>query len=257
MTNYWLIDRPIAHRGYHKKEDNIPENSLLAFQRAIDNNLNIELDVQITTDNKVVVFHDQTAKRMAGVDKKIIDMSYEEVKNLKLDGLDVHPPLLEEVLELVNGQVGIVIELKSLFFSPTFRLERHVKKILKTYNGLYCIKSFNPLTEIWFFNHFHKVTRGILVGVKIEWLNKMMKFCFPFCNYCSFNVDMLPNDMVEKGFRQKKKPLISWTVDSIEDVEKVKQYADNIVFENLNIDVVEEYYNYNINIIKDYPDFKV
>ena len=83
MTNYWLIDRPIAHRGYHKKEDNIPENSLLAFQRAIDNNLNIELDVQITTDNKVVVFHDQTAKRMAGVDKKIVDMSYEEVKNLK------------------------------------------------------------------------------------------------------------------------------------------------------------------------------
>ena len=68
---------------------------------------------------------------------------------------------------------------------------------------------------------------------------------------------MLPNDMVEKGFRQKKKPLISWTVDSIEDVEKVKQYADNIVFENLDIDVVEEYYNYNKNIIKDYPDFKV
>ncbi len=257
MTNYWLIDRPIAHRGYYKPEENIPENSLPAFQRAIDNNLNIELDVHVTTDNKVVVFHDQTAKRMAGVDKKIADMSYEEVKNLKLDGTDIHPPLLEEVLDLVSGKVGIVIELKSLNFSPTFRLERHVKKILKTYNGLYCIKSFNPFTEIWFFNHFNKVPRGILSGVKKQWANKMVAFCFPFCNFCSYNVDLLPSELVEKYFRKKKKPLISWTVDSVEDIEKVKKYADNIVFEKLDIDVVEEYYNYNKEVIKDYTDFKV
>lgn len=257
MNNYWLLDRPIAHRGFYSKEKGIPENSLPAFKRAIEHDFNIELDIQVTKDGKVVVFHDQNAKRMTGVDKHITEMTYEEFKNLRLDGLDINPPSLQEVFDLVQDKVGIVIELKSLVFSPTFRLERYASKELKSYNGRYCIKSFNPLTEVWFFNHHHKVLRGILSGLDKDWINKLFAFAFPFSNFISFNIKQMPNPLVQKCFRNRKKPAICWTVNSQDGIELVKKYADNIVFEALEADVVEAYYEYNKQIIKDYPLFKV
>ena len=66
-----IWDKPIAHRGLHGGD--IPENSMPAFERAVDNGYNIELDVHITIDGVVVVFHDDTLTRVCGVDKKIAD----------------------------------------------------------------------------------------------------------------------------------------------------------------------------------------
>ena len=63
--------QPIAHRRYFDNEAGIPENSLPAFQRAIDNGYAIELDVQITADGTPVVFHDQDTERMCGRAGKI------------------------------------------------------------------------------------------------------------------------------------------------------------------------------------------
>lgn len=257
MNNYWLLDRPIAHRGLHCKENGIPENSIPAFQNAIDHNFNIELDVHVTKDGEVVVFHDQTAKRMCGVDKVIRKMTYKEVSELKLDGLDIHPPKLQEVLDLVDGKVGIVIELKSVYLSLTFKLERYLYNVLKCYNGNYCIKSFNPLTELWFFNHHHKVCRGVLVGLNQKTDKYFYAPIFPFCDFISFNVNHLPSDITEKKFHKKNKPVICWTVNSVEDIEKVKQFGDNIVFERLDTKIVEEYYNFNKNIPKRYDNFLV
>ena len=55
-----------AHRGVHNNID-IPENSLLSFKKALKNNLNIEIDVQLTKDNVLIVFHDNNFKRMTGI----------------------------------------------------------------------------------------------------------------------------------------------------------------------------------------------
>ena len=46
-----------AHRGLHDNEHGIPENSMAAFQRAVDKGYGIELDVHLTADNQLVVFH--------------------------------------------------------------------------------------------------------------------------------------------------------------------------------------------------------
>ena len=72
----------IAHRGVHNNID-IPENSLLAFKEAIKNNLAIELDVQLTKDNVLVVFHDNNLERMTKVNKNICNLTYNELKNIK------------------------------------------------------------------------------------------------------------------------------------------------------------------------------
>ena len=67
----FLTQNLIAHRGYHDIKIGIPENSMLAFKRAIENNLIIELDVHVLKDGTVVVFHDDNLKRMTGIDKDI------------------------------------------------------------------------------------------------------------------------------------------------------------------------------------------
>ena len=60
--------RIIAHRGIHNNLD-IPENSIKSFKEAIKQKLPIEFDVQLTKDNKIIIFHDYNLKRMTNLDE--------------------------------------------------------------------------------------------------------------------------------------------------------------------------------------------
>lgn len=62
----------IAHRGLFDNHSEAPENSLAAFRKAVDQGFGIELDVQLTKDGKLVVFHDFDLKRMCGIHKKFL-----------------------------------------------------------------------------------------------------------------------------------------------------------------------------------------
>ena len=144
MKNLDFLRKPlIAHRGFFDNKKGIPENSMLAFQRAIDNDYTIELDVHILKDGKVIVFHDDNLKRMTGEDKLIKDCDYEEIEKLRLLGTNQKIPLFEEVLSLVDGKVALLIELK--YDVKVGRLEKELIKILKNYKGKYAVQSFSPL----------------------------------------------------------------------------------------------------------------
>ena len=69
----WLY----AHRGLHNKGD-APENSLRAFERAVQAGYGVELDVQLSRDGIPVVFHDDTLNRVCGVEGRVRDYTYEE-----------------------------------------------------------------------------------------------------------------------------------------------------------------------------------
>ena len=107
-----LIKKPFAHRGYFNKEDGIPENSIPAFERAVKSGFGIELDVHILKDGAIVVFHDDSLNRMTGVNKNLKDLTYDEIKDLKLNGTSFGIPLFIDVLKIVDGKVPILIELK-------------------------------------------------------------------------------------------------------------------------------------------------
>ena len=79
----------IAHRGLHKADKTVPENSLAAFRAAVDAGYGVELDVHLTTDGEVVVFHDDTLKRMCGIEGRVEDKTLSGLKVLKL--LDTRP----------------------------------------------------------------------------------------------------------------------------------------------------------------------
>ena len=146
MKNNFLKNNIIAHRGIYDNKK-IFENSLEAFKKAIDKGYAIELDLRLTKDNKIVIFHDDKLERLTNEKGYIKDKNFIELEKIKLIN-NSKIPTFKEVLDLVNGKVPLLIELKSNIKGT--RLEKEVVKELKNYKGEYAIQSFNPKTIIWF-----------------------------------------------------------------------------------------------------------
>ncbi len=151
--------RPVAHRGLF---DNItvPENSMTAFGRAVEAGYPIELDVQLTTDDRLVVFHDSSLKRVCGADKKIYEASYEELKSLRLLNTQERIPLFEDVLSLIGGKVPLVMEIKP--DGRYLKTAELTSRMLKSYKGPVCLESFHPMVLGWYYKNDPKIPRGLL-----------------------------------------------------------------------------------------------
>lgn len=131
-----------AHRGYHDKPQ-IPENSLPAFRRAIAHGWGAELDVHLLKDGTLAVFHDSSLSRCTGAQGMIEDLTFEELRALRLEGTDEQIPLFDEALALFEAATPLIIELKSANGNH-FALTKAVCERLDTYKGIYCIESFDP-----------------------------------------------------------------------------------------------------------------
>lgn len=150
----------IAHRGLYQKDQSIPENSLPAFARAVENGYGMELDVQLSRDGKVVVFHDDTLERVCGVSKRVDELDYAELQELRLCGTEEKIPLFDEVLATVAGKTPIIVELKT---GPrNGELCEKTLAALRSYAGETCIESFDPTIVAWFRKHAPDIYRGQL-----------------------------------------------------------------------------------------------
>ena len=149
-----------AHRGLHSKDKSIPENSLAAFQLAVENDYGIELDIRFTKDNQLVVFHDDTLLRMCGIDRRVDEFTYEELQAFRLLDSTEQIPLFSEVLSLVDGQVPLLVEIKT--GPENALLCSHAYGILRHYHGPYCIESFHPMIVHWFKKNAPQILRGQL-----------------------------------------------------------------------------------------------
>ena len=136
-----------AHRGYHDKP-HIPENSMAAFHRAIENGFGAELDVHLLKDGHLAVIHDASLKRTAGADVLVEDLTSEELKAYRLEGTDERIPLLDEVLALFEGKTPLVVELKPERGNHA-ELAAATCALLDRYRVDYCIESFDPRCLIW------------------------------------------------------------------------------------------------------------
>ncbi|MBQ9392986.1 MAG: glycerophosphodiester phosphodiesterase [Oscillospiraceae bacterium] len=149
-----------AHRGYHDKPT-IPENSMAAFRRAVENGFGAELDVHLMKDGRLAVIHDSSLKRTAGADVAVEDLTAEELAQYRLEGTDEHIPLLEEVLPLFEGYSALVVELKSERGNYDALAETTVA-MLDRFSVRYCIESFDPRCLRWLRRHRPEIVRGQL-----------------------------------------------------------------------------------------------
>jgi glycerophosphoryl diester phosphodiesterase len=223
----------VAHRGLHTEK--IPENSLAAYQNAIDNGFAIEIDVHITKDGNVVVFHDDDLKRMCGVEAKIEDLTLEEIKNLKLLNTDQKIPTFKEVLELVGGRVPLLIEIKS-WPGKGNKLCELTAKELDEYKGDFAIQSFDPFSVQWFRKNRKDVYRGQLSGalekknIKFFLLQNLLIHFISRPDFVSYQFDKtnIAFNICVKLFGAAS---FGWTVRSQKDREEAEKHVDTIIFE--------------------------
>lgn len=152
-----------AHRGLFSER--APENSLSAFQYAIDKGMGIELDVRLTRDGVPVVFHDRTLIRMCGDKRRISRTDYSELKKLTLGSSDEGIPTLKEALELIGGRVPLLVETKLPKRHRWHRrLERQILPLLKEYSGDLRLQSFNRYSAGYLKRKLPHIPCGILSG---------------------------------------------------------------------------------------------
>ena len=138
----------------------MPENSLTAFQNAIDHGFAIELDLRMLKDGTIVAFHDNNIKRMCGVNAKVSGLTKKDLPYFNLNHSAQHIPTLKEILDLVDNKTPLMIELKPEKNRKQFA--EAVYKILKKYNGRFAVKSFDPRIMVWFRKHAPKFTLGMI-----------------------------------------------------------------------------------------------
>ena len=227
----------IAHRGLFDREK-IPENSMLAFDKALEKGYSIEVDVNMTQDGYIVVFHDNSLKRMTGIKNDITTMTLSEIKKLKLLGTENKIPTFEDVLLQVSGKVPILIEVK-----PNSKYKELMEKLinlLEKYNGKYSIQSFDPRIVYWLKKNIPQISRGQISSKNIrEVKSRILKILL---GKMVFNVITKPNfvsyqylSINEKFYKKQKnkgREVIAWTLKNKEDYEKIRDYCDMVVFEN-------------------------
>ena len=222
----------IAHRGLHDEEN--PENSIGAFKKAIKKGYIIELDVHLLRDNTVVVFHDDNLYRMTRKRKKIKDLTYDEIKDIKLLDSKYGIPTLDSVLRLVAGKVPLIIEMK--YDLKAGLLEKEVVKLLDNYNGLFCVKSFNPLSVRWFKKNRPEYVRGLLVSNKNKTFKEkishsFLSFLLSKPDFISCSYLMYDNRRIKKYMR--KIPVIAWTIKSDNLFLRYKDKFYNLIVEKI------------------------
>jgi glycerophosphoryl diester phosphodiesterase len=218
----WLTRAPIAHRGLHDLDAGAPENSLAAFERSCRLGFAAELDVRLTRDGEVVVFHDRALQRLTGAPGRVEDRRARAVTRLGLLGTGERVPLLRDVLGLVDGRVPLLIELKPCALGPA--LEQAVLYALRGYRGDVAIQSFkrrsvkrlgradapHAVGHLWRRLHLH--------GAQVR----------PAFYGC--HVAVADRAAVRRR-RQAGTVVLAWTVRSPEQARDALRFVDNYIFE--------------------------
>ena len=153
-----FMGRNYAHRGLHRIDKSVPENSIPAFEAAARIGYGVELDVHLTQDGEVVVFHDDDLVRLCGAEGRVEDKTLSELRQYKLCGTQYGIPTLKEVLEAINGRCPMIVELKK--GGRRRELCRKTYELLKGYDGRWCVESFDPRIVFWFRIRAPEARRG-------------------------------------------------------------------------------------------------
>ena len=228
-----------AHLGLHGGD--IPENSLAAFAKAAEYGHGIELDLQLSADGKVMVFHDYSLKRMTGCEKLLTELTSDELRKLRLADSDEKIPFFTEVLELIDGRVPILIELKGE--NADTSVAKAAFEILKDYKGSFCIESFNPFLVRWVRKNRPDVMRGILVTNVSKEKNKHNPLNFALGNMLTnflARPDFIAYDVRYQGTLAVDlctifyaAPAFAWTVRGEDAYYKAREYGAYVIFENI------------------------
>jgi len=236
---------PITHRGLHDRPRGIIENSMSAFEAAIDAGYGIELDVQLTADKKPMVFHDYDMARLTGEAGPIQMRDAATVREMVLsDSADTIFDL-NSVLDLVAGRVPLLIEIKDQdgVMGPNVGpLERAVADALEGYAGEAAVMSFNPHSTTL----MHGLVPDRAVGLVTSafepnaWAPLPDRICTrlrDIPDYKTSGASFISHEAADLGsdrvaeLKAQGAHILCWTIKSQEQADAALRVADNITFE--------------------------
>ncbi len=231
-----------AHRGLFSHEKNIPENSMAAFSEAVKKGYGFELDVHLTADGQLAVIHDASLLRTAGVDKKISEMTYAEASEYFLEGTEEKIPLFADVLALCDGQVPIIIELKTDSGNAKALVARLLEE-LSSYSGLYAVESFYPDALIALKKSAPSIMRGQLacnVRRTDRYFSRVSNFALKnlLTNFLT-KPDFIAYDYQDIGeisyrlcMALYRPTRFFWIVRDMENFEKLEKIGGSVIFDS-------------------------
>lgn len=229
-----------AHRGLHDIEKGIPENSMLAFRLAMEQGFGMELDVHLSKDGKLVVEHDDSLLRTCGVNRPIEDCAWDEIKDLTLEGTAEKLPLLDDVLNLVQGKVPLLIEAK-VFGGNHALLCAAIDQAIQGYPGDLCIESFDPRAVAWFAKNAPQIVRGQLSGYRLK-QSKPIDFAMRhLLIHCISRPDFLAYDHQKFGLAYHLfraffgAPIFLWTIRTKEAKAIAEKQCATPIFEKQGV----------------------
>ena len=239
-----FMGRRYAHRGLHCAAEGIPENSLPAFRRAVEAGYGIELDLHLTTDGQLVVFHDDTLDRVCGVSGRVDEKSWPELQQLRLLGTGERMPLFSEVLSIVAGKIPMIIEVK--YQKNYAALCEAMMAMLQHYTGEYCVESFHPFVILWMKKNAPSITRGLLADRYVEgeggmqhnslgtWGSQELLFNWLVKpDFIAYNYLTAPRTRTLSLTRRVwHTPCVAWTVRQEEKEPLALERFDSIIFES-------------------------
>ncbi|MBF9034788.1 phosphodiesterase [Rhodobacterales bacterium HKCCE2091] len=240
-----FLETPLAHRGLHDMGSAVPENSRGAFRRAAAAGFGIECDLQLSADGVAMVFHDATLDRLCGRQGPVHDLTARELGDLPLFGSSDHIPTLAEALEVVDGRVPILIELKDQSDgagTTDRRLEEAAASVLRDYDGPVAVMSFNPAQVATMAELLPDVPRGLTTCgfVPSHWpmlaehvathLRGIADFDAVRAGFVSHDWTDLGNPRIAE-LKYAGVPVLTWTVRSPQEEAEARRIADNVTFE--------------------------
>lgn len=233
----WLRGARFAHRGLHGA--GLPENSASAFAAAMARGYGIECDVQKTSDDAVVVFHDFELDRLTGESGTVAQRSSPQMTQTVLSGSSDTVQTLRQMLDQVAGQVPLLIEVKSRAERPVPAICLAVRRALEGYRGAHAVMSFDPRVARWFARHSPLTPRGLVITEENAkaltgrlrrhfwlWLSKP--------DFLAYDIRDLPSRFAASQ-RNRGLPVATWTVRSPELLERATAHADAPIAEGAGV----------------------
>ena len=226
-----FLEYKYAHRGLHGH--GAAENSMTAFKRAVDAGYGIELDVRLSADGELVVFHDPSLERMAGIDELVRSKTADELATVKIGGTEDTVPRFSEVLALVDGKIPLLVEIKEEV--GELAVTEKTIEMLRGYAGDYMIESFNPLSIGLVRKKMPNAIRGFLAQ-NFKRYKKHRNLAYFLSQNFVFNVKCRPDfiayrhdDYKTLSFRLQKHlfkaTTVAWTVKTKEEEKAALEHG--------------------------------
>ncbi|MFU8778273.1 MAG: glycerophosphodiester phosphodiesterase family protein [Roseovarius sp.] len=236
---------PLAHRGLHDVTAGRPENSRAGIAAAIAAGYGIEIDLQLSRDNRAMVFHDYDLGRLTPKKGAVRQRDAADLAQIPLLGGEEGIPDLPQILSLVAGRVPLLIELKDQqgqMGASCGTLEAATAAALAGYAGPVAVMSFNPDMVAQIAERAPATPRGIVTCAYTpeDWpllraetrarLRDIPDYDATGACFVSHDIDDLNAPRLD-ALRAQGAAILCWTVRSEQAEAEARKRADNITFE--------------------------